>query len=202
MDEVKLPPLEFPRAAWRRSEILDAPTRVQEMFGTRVPNIVCAYHVLPDSQAARAKRHAARVEALRAWAIDAVALTSECGRHSDFVRALAAWTRSRPGAIEPQHEYLPARVRRVLWVVSAMLGERGGESTYRPTRAALIEVLEAEDYFLCRRIVAIDAAVQSADWAEVDRLLEGVAVPQKWHYDHDDPAMSSFLDSDVDESAA
>lgn len=193
----KLPSLDFPRSAWRRSEILDVPPRVREMFGSRVASIVCDYHVLPDSPAARAKRHAARVETLRAWVIDAVAAASDCGQHSDFVRALAAWMRSAPGAIEPQHEYLPARVRRVLGIVCAALGERGGESTYGPIRAALAEVLEAEDYFLCRRIVAVDTAVQSADWAEVDRLLDAVAVPQKWHYDHDEVSLSSFLDSDV-----
>jgi hypothetical protein len=142
---------------------------------------------LPYSRAGAARRHRARVIALRQW------LESNWPKAQSFTaqkvlsRALNAWASSRPGDISTQWECLPYVVHRALESVCRALScTRGGEANYGPLASALVEAMASFGIDLNSSESQLDRAVQEDFYEGValilrDRNLAG------WSYETGEP---------------
>lgn len=178
--------------AWTSREYSGLSEKQFAAFVVKRPRVVGCYEELPDSRAARARRHNARIEVLSSWVRSILDACEDAAGRTHAVRALCAWSHPivRGGDIVSQWGSLPAPVRAALGGVCAVLGDRGGASTYGPIAAALRAAiglsLTAEEADLCL-LVEIDAAVAADDWSAVRHAVERHGYLGSWRYESGDP---------------
>lgn len=186
---VTIPDLRWPPGSWASTDEAAYSDALGEgVFRALATEIVTAnvgrHWRLPWGPGLARARHVARIGAIRRWLSD---MSAENVRQPDVwravvVRAIGAWTSSRPGDIRNQHQYLPDLVRNVLNAICEVLGGRGGESTYAPISAAIADCddwISLSDGYSGE--LRLDRAVAEFNLPVIREILEPRDL-DGWHY--------------------